>query len=131
MSAVVTSSVMAADGAVTMTLRQGSKKTFELSRFNRRLMRKVFTVATAGRAGSAGMETSFFGPATSVAVKAYQAAMGLVSDGIFGPKSREQEDGQVLPVSVGAGAGTGQLCPNGNDIGKQLCFSSVVFVLLL
>ena len=53
-----------------------------------------------------------FGKLTKAGVVAWQkTAPGLVADGIFGPKSRAAWSG--TPVSGGAGAGTGQLCPNG------------------
>ncbi|MBP9852323.1 MAG: peptidoglycan-binding protein, partial [Candidatus Pacebacteria bacterium] len=39
-------------------------------------------------AGSAGYETSTFAGKTKLAVKAWQAKMGLTADGVFGPMSR-------------------------------------------
>lgn len=71
----------------TSTLRLGSRSSQVLC-LQQMLNEKGYMVATAGRAGSAGMETSYFGPATSAAVRAFQGAMGLVTDGIFGPASR-------------------------------------------
>ncbi|MDE1874969.1 MAG: peptidoglycan-binding protein, partial [Patescibacteria group bacterium] len=38
--------------------------------------------------GSPGHETSYFGPATEKALKAYQASVGLPSTGYFGPLTR-------------------------------------------
>ena len=76
----------AADGAITKTLKKGMKDV-QVKYLQQTLNAKGYTVATTG-AGSVGKETTTFGPATVSAVKKYQAAMGLVADGVFGAKSR-------------------------------------------
>ena len=87
LTVLVASSALAADGAITKTLKKGMKDV-QVKYLQQTLNEKGYTVATTG-AGSVGKETTTFGPATLTAVKKYQAAMGLVADGIFGPKSRE------------------------------------------
>ncbi|HEY1037428.1 MAG TPA: fibronectin type III domain-containing protein [Candidatus Paceibacterota bacterium] len=50
---------------------------------------KGFAVAPAGRAGSAGLETSYFGSATRSALARFQAASGISpAAGYFGPLTR-------------------------------------------
>lgn len=118
MFAVGAVSVLAADGAITSTLRYGMSN-IQVKYLQQTLNETGFTVAAAGRAGSAGMETSFFGNATKLAVKAYQTAMGLVSDGIFGPASRGALGNTVtgLPAGCSSTAGfsttTGVACNSG------------------
>lgn len=87
-------SVLAADGAITLTLKKGMKNV-QVKYLQQTLNEKGFTVATTG-AGSAGSETTYFGPATVTATKKFQAAMGLVADGIFGAKSRAALSGTVV-----------------------------------
>ena len=109
---------LGADGPITKTLKYGMKDV-QVKYLQQTLNETGFTVAAAGRAGSAGFETSFFGNATKAAVKAYQAAMGLVSDGIFGPASRGALGGSVtsLPAgctsTAGFSATTGVACNSG------------------
>ena len=79
--------VSAADGSITKTLRKGMRD-IQVQYLQQTMNEKGFTVAPAGSAGSASMETTYFGPATFAAVQSYQTAMGLVVDGIFGPNSR-------------------------------------------
>lgn len=50
----------------------------ELQKF---LNKAGFSVAPTGQAGSAGMETDYFGPATQAALQKFQAAKGIVSTG--------------------------------------------------
>lgn len=55
-----------------------------------------FTVATAG-AGSPGMETSTFGPATRAALAKYQSAQGIApAVGYFGPITRANVNAKVV-----------------------------------
>ena len=97
---VVTTSALAADGSVTMTLKKGMKNV-QVKYLQQMLNEKGFTVATSG-AGSVGKETSTFGPATVAAVKKFQAQNKLVADGIFGKKSIAMLSGSpVVPVTPG------------------------------
>ena len=82
----VTTSVFAADGAITMTLKKGMKNV-QVKYLQQTLNEKGFTVATSG-AGSVGKESTSFGPATVAAVKAFQVKNNLVADGVFGAKGR-------------------------------------------
>jgi len=77
---------LAADGAITMTLKQGMNNV-QVKYLQQTLNEKGYTVATSGN-GSLGYETSYFGPATAAAVKSFQAATGLTADGIVGALTR-------------------------------------------
>lgn len=79
--ALVASSTSAAYMHST-TLKQGSRGT-QVMELQKALNATSFVVATSG-VGSKGMESSYFGPATKKAVVAFQAANGLVADGIVG-----------------------------------------------
>src|ERR1035437_9172873 len=70
----------------TMTLRYGMRNSQVLC-LQQMLNQKGYHVDGVG-AGSAGLETNYFGPATRTTVKSFQTANGLTSDGIFGPMSR-------------------------------------------
>ena len=100
---VVAYSASAADGAITMTLKKGMKNV-QVKYLQQTLNEKSYTVATTG-AGSVGKETTTFGPATVSAVKAFQKAMGLVADGIFGAKSRAALGGSAPVTSSNCPAG--------------------------
>lgn len=64
-------------------------------------------VAAAGSAGSPGMETSYFGPATKAALAQYQAANGISpAVGYFGPITRGHVNSAVVVTPPG---GSGNL----------------------
>jgi peptidoglycan hydrolase-like protein with peptidoglycan-binding domain len=73
-------------------------------------------VAAAGSAGSAGMETSYYGPATAAAVSNFQvkyrtdilAPVGLVNPtGYFGPSTMAKANSLCATAGTGTGTGTG------------------------
>src|SRR5258706_3817899 len=70
----------------TMTLRYGMRNSQVLC-LQQMLNDKGFHVDGIG-AGSAGLETTYFGNATLAAVKLMQHSIDGVADGIFGPISR-------------------------------------------
>ena len=73
----------------TRTLKQGSRGA-DVANLQRFLNVCTNTqVASAGRVGSAGRETTYFGPSTRAAVIAFQATRGITpASGVFGPISR-------------------------------------------
>lgn len=87
----------------TTTLRQGSRGVAvqELQKFLNAYSSET-VVATSG-AGSAGKETTSFGPATRKAVIAFQKKNGLAQVGQVGPATRALLNG----TSTGTGSGTG------------------------
>lgn len=102
---VLAGSAYAADGSITMTLKKGMKNV-QVKYLQQMLNEKGFTVATSG-VGSAGKESTTFGPATVSAVKKFQAANALTADGVFGAKSRAVLSGSVVvttPSNCPAGA---------------------------
>jgi len=67
----------------TLTLKMGSNN-LQVKALQQTLNANGYVVATVG-AGSPGLESTFFGPKTFAAVKAFQAAHGLKADGVVGP----------------------------------------------
>ena len=93
----------AADGVITKTLKKGMKDV-QVKYLQQTLNEKGYAVSASG-AGSVGSETTYFGPATVSAVKKFQAAMGLVADGVFGAKSRASLGGSAPVTSSDCPAG--------------------------
>jgi peptidoglycan hydrolase-like protein with peptidoglycan-binding domain len=82
---ILTASTASAAYVHTGTIRLGSRGASVMA-LQQVLNANGYTVAVSG-AGSAGMETTYFGPATTRAVKAFQASRGLGADGVVGPRT--------------------------------------------
>ncbi len=93
---MTSSTALAADGAITKTLKYGMKDV-QVKYLQQTLNTEGYVVATTG-AGSVGSESTYFGKATLAAVKKFQTAMGLTADGVVGAKSRVALGGS--PVST-------------------------------
>ncbi|MBP6912884.1 MAG: peptidoglycan-binding protein, partial [Candidatus Pacebacteria bacterium] len=91
-----------ASAAITSQLKQGSRNSqvLELQQFLNNCSAE--TMVAASGAGSKGMETSYFGPATKRAVIAFQNKFGIAttsySAGLVGPATRAK-------IAAGCGAG--------------------------
>jgi len=107
----------------TVTLKQGSSGTQVM--YLQQTLNMTSCALSAG-AGSAGLETTTFGPKTKVAVQCFQAANGLVADGIVGPATGAKlamvsgtPTGGNFPAgctsSVGFSPTTGQPCSGGSS----------------
>jgi hypothetical protein len=98
-----------ASAAITSQLKQGSRNSqvLELQQFLNNCSAE--TMVSASGAGSKGMETSYFGPATKRAVIAFQNKMGVkttsYSAGLVGPATR---------AAIAAGCGTNNNNNNNN-----------------
>jgi peptidoglycan hydrolase-like protein with peptidoglycan-binding domain len=115
--------VASANASFTYTsfLKQGSKGASVMS-LQQTLNMTSCQVAAAGKAGSPGMETSYFGPATTAAVKCFQASKGLTADGLVGKNTGAAlaavMGGGGLPAGCTSTSGysstTGQSCAGGS-----------------
>lgn len=95
-----------ASAAITSTLKLGSRgaQVKELQQFLNACSSDTKVAATG--AGSAGYETTYFGPATKRAVMAFQTKMGVSSIGLVGPATR---------AAITAGCGTNNNNNNNNN----------------
>ena len=95
-----------ASAAITSTLKLGSRgaQVKELQQFLNACSSDTKVAATG--AGSAGYETTYFGPATKKAVIAFQAKMGVSPIGLVGPATR---------AAIAAGCGNNNNNNNNNN----------------
>lgn len=95
-----------ASAAITSFLKYGSRgaEVKELQMFLNNCSAETMVASTG--AGSAGYETTYFGPATNAAVKAFQSKMGLVADGLVGKNTR---------AAISSGCG-GSMNNNGGNL---------------
>jgi peptidoglycan hydrolase-like protein with peptidoglycan-binding domain len=78
----------------SVTLKMGSTGS-QVTELQKALNAKGFVVSATG-AGSAGMESPYFGAKTKAAVMAFQAANMLTADGVVGPMSGAKLAGTVV-----------------------------------
>lgn len=108
-------------------LKQGSRGTQVLA-LQQALNATAYKVALTG-VGSAGYETTYFGPATKAAVMKFQAANGLTADGIVGAATGAKLaglGGTTVPSGLPAGCTstsgfspiTGVACNSGSTSGN-------------
>src|SRR3989344_2606180 len=104
-----------ANAAITSFLKPGSRNSqvMEFQQFLNNCSAET-KVASTG-AGSPGYETSYFGPATTRAARAFQTKMGLVPDALIGAKTR---------AAINAGCGTN---PNANTFAPAGCTNASGF----
>ena len=81
-------------GSFTKDLTVGSKGD-EVKMLQQMLNKSADTQVAASGAGSPGMETSTFGPATKAAVIKYQKKNGINATGYVGPKTRASLNGST------------------------------------
>lgn len=95
-----------ANAAITSFLKYGSRgaEVKELQMFLNNCSAETMVASTG--AGSPGYETTYFGPATNAATKAFQLKMGLVADGLVGKNTR---------AAISSGCG-GSMNNNGGNL---------------
>jgi hypothetical protein len=81
-----------------------------------------YTLAATG-AGSPGMETSYFGPITLVAVKSFQVAKGWTPANQVGPLTRAALNA-LLGSTTGGGTTTPVITPTGAGLTVQLAYDN-------
>ena len=93
--------------ALTRSLQQGSTGA-DVMALQKFLNSNAATQVAASGAGSPGMETSTFGPATKAAVVKFQAAHGVSAIGLVGPATRA-----AIAATCGQGNNGGTTTPTG------------------